>query len=301
MNTKFFSLLGAVIVSAVLAGCSQPFVRPDPGMEREFSQQGPELFNKTFLAHGGGSIADLNDVNLALDGEWKFLITRIQPLVTDFKYRVVSEERLLPSSGVYAAHYTGPAGSKRVFRTRDSIRVFYNGEESFDQDVLASSALTADSFLAFLLGPLHFAAHQDRFVRIDDIREKGKTYQRLHLVLTPGLGLSESDELVLWIDPETNLTYRMHITLEGYKTTKGAHVDVTFLDYVEKGPFRLPAKFHERVLGPLFIDAHSWWLTGMDLNRGLEEGELDGATWSRPASSPATALQEKRETLPNGN
>lgn len=282
----------ALIVSLlVLGGCAQNFPRPANLPHDGSAPTAEEIFGRTFRAHGGESLDDFNDLNVALDGEWKFLITRIQPLVTDHKYRVVSEERLLPSRGVYTAAYRGPAGTKRVVRTAESVRVFYNGEETFDEDVLQSTALTADSFFLFTIGPMALRESRGKFKRLEDGFDDGKRYYRIYTVVEPGLGYSAQDEIVLWVDPETYLTYRVHITLEGYKTTKGAHVDVTFLDYEKRGAYMLPSRYLERVLGPIRIRAHTWHLTGLDINRGLSLTDIEGRQYVGLAAAPATPLR----------
>jgi len=33
------------------------------------------------------------------------------------------------------------------------------------------------------------------------------------------------------------------MTLEGFETTRGAHVDTTFLEYLQVGPYLLPSRF----------------------------------------------------------
>ena len=283
--------LALVISLLVLGGCAQNFPRPADLPHDGSAPTGNDIFDRTFRAHGGESLDDFNDLNVALDGDWKFLITRIQPLVTDHKYRVVSEERLLPSQGVYTAAYTGPAGKKKVVRTADSVRVFYDGVETFDEDVLQSTALTADSFFLFTIGPMALRESRGKFERLEDGFDDGKRYYRIYTVAEPGIGYSARDEIVLWIDPETYLTYRIHITLEGYKTTKGAHVDVTFLDYEKRGAYTVPSEYLERVLGPLRIKAHAWHLTGIDVNRGLSLGDIDGPKFSGLAAEPATPLR----------
>ena len=276
---------------SLLGGCAQNFPRPESLPHDGSPPTADDIFSSTFRAHGGDSLDAFNDLNVALDGDWKFLITRIQPLVTDHKYRVVSEERLLPSKGIYTAHYQGPAGTKKVVRTADSIRVYYDGEETFDEDVLQSTALTADAFLLFTIGPMALSDRRDNFVRLEDGLDNGKRYYRIYTVAEPGLGFSARDEIVLWVDPETDLTYRVHITLEGYETTKGAHVDVTFLDYEERGPYVLPSKFLERVLGPIRLKAHSWHLTGIDINRDLSLEDITGPHYDGAAAEPAMPLR----------
>lgn len=274
---------------------------------KALQRSGNELFALTYAAHGGARLGDLKDLNFALNGRWKFLITRIQPLVTDHLYRVVSEERLAPQRGVYAAFYRGPAGTKQVFRSREEIRVWYDGEESYDADVLATTALTADAFQLFALGPLSPMAASglkpnasdtaspatESYRRLADVTENGRRYHRIYRQIEPGLGLSEADELVLWIDAESHLTYRVNITLEGYRTTRGAHVDVSFLKYRDLDGLLLPVEFNERVRGPVAIDAHRWWVTGLDSNRGWLDEALLTTPWMPVAEQKATLIDSQ--------
>lgn len=280
--------LPGILLVFLLAGCAHDFPRPDRSAPS--SQTGAELFAATLRGHGGDHLHRLEDVNVGLAGDWKFLITRIQPLVTDHKYRVRSQERLLPGQGVYAVRYEGPAGAKSVFRSPREIAVGYDGVPTDDQDVLASTALTADAFYLFLLGPLALAEQEPKFIRLEDVREDGRTYQRVYAELTPGFGYSKRDELVLWIDPETSYVFRVEITLEGYETTRGAHVDVTYLDYELRDGFVFPSRFLERVRAPIAINAHEWHLTGLDINRGYAKEDLKVAEWARGVASPAAAL-----------
>ncbi len=282
--------LGLFITCFLLHACSHNFPRPPENVAKSGTPTGKVLFRETFNAHGGEQLDKLNDLNIGIDSRWKFLITRIQPLVTDHKFRVISQERLLPNKGIYSSSYIGSSGKKKVIRSRSNTRVFYNGKENFDNDVIQSTALTADSFFIFLLGPLALEEHADRFQRLEDKQLNGRQFHRIYAELSPGIGNSKRDELVLWIDAESKLTFRVHITLEGYKTTQGAHVDVTFLDYEERDGFVFPSKFHERVRGPIAIDAHSWWLTGLDINRGLAFDDVNNENWSGLAGTIAAPI-----------
>ncbi len=245
---------------------------------------------RSYRAHGGDSIADLKDVNVALDGRWHFLITRIQPLVTDHRYRVKSEERLALGKRIYAAQYQGPRGRKSVLRTQDSVQVQYDGESTTDVDVLNSTALTADSFYLFTLGPLALNPATQSFRRLPDVVEKGERYHRIYTLLEPGFGKSARDKLVLWVHAESMRTYRVHITIEGFRTTRGAHVDVTYLDYHSVSGFTFPSEFHERVRGPVAIDAHRWHFTGLDINRGWSERDVQLEAWKALAATPAKSM-----------
>jgi len=276
------------ITACWMGACAHTFDRPPAG-ESQFRQTDTDrIFNRMLAVHGGEQLERLNDLNVTLSGQWRSLITRIQPLVTDHQYRVDSEERLLAAGRVYSALYRGPAGTKKVVRTRDTIQVFYNDVESFDEDVLQSTALTADAFFYFLLGPLSLAGQSTSFTRLSDVSENGRNYHRLYTVLEPGFGQSDRDELILWIDKQREVAYRMEITLQGFATTKGAWVDVTFLEFEKVDSFLLPVKFHERVRAPIAIHAHSWELTGLDINRDLTLDSLSGPGWQPDAAVTAT-------------
>lgn len=277
----------------ILGGCASNFPKPNElPVQGEAELNATELFNKSFVAHGGEHLDELRNVNVGIDGKWKKLIRRIQPLVTDFNYRVKSQERLLPQARVYAAHYQGPGGRKTVFRKPDEIKVWYNGKASQSPEVLSSSALTGDSFHLFLLGPLALEKWRDGFQRLSNIEYQNKTYYRLYLQRFPGFGYSERDEMVLWIDQTSFLTKMVQITLEGHETTKGAHVEVEYLDYLKRGNYTFPSQFFERVNAPIAIDAHGWQLTGLDINRDYSIEDISGVELRGNAADDAAAIEK---------
>lgn len=284
-----------ILCIAALSGCATQFPSPQSAPYRGAAPaNGAEIFKRSFEAHGGAHLASLNNLNVGLTGEWKQLIRRIQPLVTDFTYRVDSQERLFPSDGVYAAQYQGPAGTKSVFRTPDTIEVYYNGIASTDPAVLSSTALTADAFHLFLLGPLALQPWQDKFTRLSDAPLKGIDHYRLHLQREPGFGFSAQDSVVLWIDKETLLTKLVQITLQGHETTQGAHVEVEYLEYHKVDNFIFPVAFYERVNAPISIDAHAWQLTGIDVNRSYSLDALRGPNFTQDALPEANVLPKLR-------
>jgi len=286
-----FRLLAVILVASFLTACASRFPSPELDVALDSQISAAQIFQRTFNVHGGASIEQLNDVNLSISGEWKTLIRRIQPLVTDYKYRIDSQERLFMNNGGYIALYNGPGGSKKVVRTTDSLAVYYNGEQSTDPEVLSSTALTADAFRLFLLGPLALQAWQDQFTRLTDITFQGEQHYRLHLNLNPGFGYSEQDQVVLWVNTESGRTKMIQITLEGHSTTKGAHVEVEYLGYTQKGDYLFPSDFFERVNAPISINAHAWHLTGLDINRGLALEEYQGANEEIISSKPASPLR----------
>jgi len=124
-----------------------------------------------------------------------------------------------------------------------------------------------------------------------DTREKGRSYRRLLATLQPGFGEAARDQAVLWIDADTARLFRVHMTLNGFETTQGAHVDTTFLAYTQVGPYLLPSSFHERVREPLRIDAHTWHMTGVD--RGWSDAEVSGAQFGGKATTDATPIRKQ--------
>lgn len=288
MNIKFLTVILSV---TFFTACASKFPNPSVDSLQDKQLSASQIFERTFNVHGGGSLDQLNDVNLSLSGEWKRLIKRIQPLVTDFNYRVNSQERLFPNSGGYVALYTGPGGTKKVVRSPSSLEVYYNGEPSNDPEVLSSTALTADAFHLFLLGPLALKEWQSEFTRLTDITYKDQTYYRLHLYRNPGFGYSKQDQVVLWIDTVSERTKIIQITLEGHSTTKGAHVEVEFLDYIQQGDYLFPSNFFERVNAPLSVDAHAWHLTGLDINRNNTLDSYKGKNETAITNYPATPLK----------
>ena len=81
------------------------------------------------------------------------------------------------------------------------------------------------------------------------------------------------------------------MTLNGFETTRGAHVDTTFLAYRQVGPYLLPVRFSERVRGPLRIKAHEWHTTGIDLDRGWTREEVSGPAYTGKAAVPARPMR----------
>ena len=282
---------GIFIAAAVLflAGCASPFPRATDAPTAPFADglDAPTIFARTLAAHGGDLHAAGGDLNLAFDGQWDRLIQRIQPVVTDSAYRIRAEERYLPAARLHAVRWQGPAGTKLVVRTPDTIEIFYNGVRDSDDTRRRDAAMTADAFQLFHLGPSFLQARGATFTRLADRTERGVAYHRLHTTLRPGFGFSPADDVVVWIDPTTHRLFRAHLTLNGFETTQGAHVDTTFLAYRSVGPILVPAELNERVRAPLRINAHRWWITGADRNRGWTAADVTGPNFERTAAAPA--------------
>jgi hypothetical protein len=98
----------------------------------------------------------------------------------------------------------------------------------------------------------------------------------LQIELRPGIGRSEMDRVELWIDRSTHLMHRVRMSLNGLESTRGALVDIDTFAHRRVFGIQWPTQFHERLLRPVPLDVHDWRLTGLDINRGESEEELEG-------------------------
>jgi hypothetical protein len=294
LSGSFAVFRGTVAMAAagVLAGCSSFPEVPAGGETFADGRTAAELFAACLEEHGGDVRKWATDLNFSADGEWGVLIQRIQPIVSDAEWRVRSQERILPAAGLYAAHWEGPAGKKVVVRTPDQVSVYYNGVRETDERRLQASAMTADAFQLFHLGPSFFALRGASFVRLPDRREGGTNYHRLMTILRPGFGFSDEDRVVLWIDAMTRRLFRVHLTVEGFEATRGAHVDTTFREYRRVGPMLVPVRLHERVRGPLRLEVHRWTMIGADFDRGWSRADVDGPEFSGVAATTAAGIED---------
>jgi hypothetical protein len=280
-----------LILLFLLTGCAS---FPQGGSTARFDDglTAGQIFEQCLAAHGGDMQKYPGDINISTDGHWFALIQRIQPIVSDAGFRVRSQERVRPRDGLYAVRHDGPLGTKQVVRTRDGISVYYNGMRETDPVKLRATAMTNDAFRMFHFGPSFFRQRAVEWSRLADTREGGRRYRRLLATIQPGFGEAAQDQAVLWIDADSALLFRVHMTLNGFETTQGAHVDTTFLAYTQVGPYLLPTRFHERVRGPLRIDAHSWHTTGIDLDRGWSDADVSGPEFVGAAARDAVPIVE---------
>ncbi len=284
------SLLLPAAVAVLLLGCAPfPTVPSDVSFDDGLTAEG--LLERTLAAHGGDLSDDPVDFNLAMDGEWSSAIVRIQQVVTDAGYRISARERYRPADRLYSVRHQGPDGTKTIIRQDENIRVYYDGVEETDPQILKASAMTTDAFELFHFGPSFLKRRAADMSRLPDQRENDIDYRRFLVVIRPGFGEAEEDQVVVWMHPETDLMFRVHITLNGFETTQGAHVDTTFLEYHRLGDYILPSRFAERVRGPIRIHAHDWWLTGADHDRGWSLDEVRQAEFSGTAADAEGPLQ----------
>ena len=285
-------LKALLFVLLVTTGCSSSFSKLETTPGTESAQQAQRLLEASIEAHGGDLYAEVSDIAVSYQGDWGKVIRRIQPVLTDVGHRKASEERLILADGILAQEHRGPAGRKWVLRHGDAVTVGFSGEGrgEADEEERAAAALVADVYEMFLTGPSYFRHREAELWQLPPAREKGRVYDRLVAVLEPGFGFSEQDRAILWLDRETKRLFRTQFSIEGLESTRGAEVDTTYRNYREVGGYLWPTDFLERVRAPLRVKAHHWWMTGLDLNRGLTSEDLTSESFSERAAEPAAAL-----------
>ena len=284
-----------------LGGCAQllPPIGDDPS-----SADARALLEKSASSHGLAAFRRLNDLSVSYAGTWHSLVGSLQPALVDRGFRGTSEERLLLHEGFVAQSHVGPRGHKQVVRrsapgTQGSVDVWFNGEAARDGDRRGAAALVADDYTLFLLGPMALlaswqAAHVRSMQRMgtERIRVNDQAFDcdilRIHLM--PGLGLSDADDLALFIDRDRHLMRRVRFTVNGLESTRGAVAEVDLWGFVPQGGVLWPSHFHERLLRPFPLGVHDWQLTGLDVNRGLVAQDVDGPAFTGRAATPAAAF-----------
>ena len=287
--------LGALTLPWLVGGCSTPLplVQAPAGDTNAATR-----LRESAQAHGLDAYRTLSDINVSYDGQWRPLINRIQPEVVDQGFRGSSQERLIPAAGIVAQAYTGPMGRKQVAWRRGrgtpgdlgEVAVWLNGVRSDDTAARDASALVAEGYGLFLLGPLWLVDRGLRMQMAGTERVDGRTCDVVEVWLTPGLGRVASDRVALCIDRVDKLTRRVRFTLEGFVSTQGAVAEVDTFEHERRFGVTWPMRSYERIVHPLRLPAHDWRITGLDVNRGYSATDLRGAEFAGAAAPPARPL-----------
>jgi hypothetical protein len=274
----FLSSACSTVVPLAKTGSTQPEARA--------------LLNKAQQAHGGlAAFERINDINVSYDGTWYFLITKIQPLITDPKFRKTAEDRILPKADVLAQIHRGEAGQKTVIRNKGQFGVWVNGQSQNEAAPLAASQLVLDAYQAFLYPA--FYVERARLLEVVGQAWVGDRHCDVLLtILSPGIGGSIEDKAILYIDKQDHLVRRVRITLENTATTKGAAVDVDHSEFITVAGVTWPTRFYESVAKPFAgLSAHDFYITGLDVNRGLTPSDFVNGQYSEKALKPAAPLK----------
>jgi hypothetical protein len=290
-------LLGATATLGLpgLVGCAHPL---PPAGEPRTSSVGQRRLLESAQAHGLEAYRTLRDIAVAYDGAWRPLIGRVQPVVVDAGFRGPSEERLLPRLGLNAQAYRGPSGRKQVAWQRGDgsaarpgrVAVWFNGRPSADPAALDAAALVAEAYGLFLLGPLWLAERGFAAELGGRARVNGRACDVVEVWMRPGLGRVAQDRVAVFIDRDDNVTRRVRFTLEGFAGTRGAVAETDSLEHRRIGGILWPVRSYEEVVHPIRLPAHDWFVTGLDLDRGMTEAELLGERFSGTAVAPATPI-----------
>lgn len=300
-----------LVLSACVSSPSRPYDTPGP-IDR-INAQGVIAAART--AHGVQSYEALHDINVSYAGDWSWLVTKLQPVLTDANFRGNSQERLLPAERIVAQRHTGLGGAKQVVRTgpqiigqsalqqpqfsTGDIAVSYNTVPSRDAEVLDAAAMVVDGYSFFLLGPLALTSADTRFRYVLADAIDGRDYDVLTTSTSPGLGRSQGDTLTFWFDRETHLMRRVRFSLNGMESTQGAVAEVEVSDYVLYAGVQWPTRFVERLIKPVpGLTVHHWRLTGLDVNRGYGREALGVNGFSGAAAADASKLVTEQTAAP---
>jgi hypothetical protein len=276
----------AFVAAGALTGCAS---FPRPTVEAT-TPDARALLDASARAHGLEAYRKLRDINVAYDGKWFDFVTRVQPVLTDPQFRGSSEERLLPREDRIAQAHRGPRGTKQVLRAGRAASVWYNGTPDTNAEQRDASAIVADAYRFFLLGPLYLIDRTTVLEVVGRGTVEGRECDILSGRMRPGFGRASEDRIQLWIDREDKLTRRMWISIDGLASTQNVVAEFDLFDYVEHAGVRWPTRYFERLLRPLPIDVHQWRLTGLDVDRGYDAQAIAGPSFTGAASAPARPL-----------
>ena len=249
------------------------------------------LLEQSQQAHGKAAFAAIKDINVSYGGTWFDLIKRVQPAITDAAFRQTSQERMLVNGpSVIAQIHSGPSGQKAVVESDRKVSVWYNGAPYAGADQQAAAHLVLHAYQLFLY-PAFYVQRASLLERAGSSVVNGRDCDVLLAVLRPGIGNSREDKVLLSIDRETKLVRRVWLTLEGSEPSQGAVVSVEHDKFVSVGGVMWPTHFYETVVRPFAgLPAHDFYLTGIDVNRGLTATDFAGGRFSEKAARPASAL-----------
>jgi hypothetical protein len=281
------------MLACFLGGCASPQISTRPIATSDLSARA--LLRASEQAEGLGSFSKIHDLSVRYEGRWALIGPRLQPVLSDTKFRRQSEERLLTNSRIIAQENAGPAGTKFVHREPKEVTILYNGRLSRNEEVRRAAALVADAYTMFLLGPFYF----DRPGVMVALNGEGlvdkKQCDEILAVLRPGFGYADEDRVVLFVDRASKHLVRLRMTLNGLDTTQGAEVDVTFSKFVKMGGVTWPTDFDEWIRVPVGLHAHHWRMLGLAVNRGFAADNIFPPHFTGRASGATPLLPSTRE------
>jgi hypothetical protein len=280
-----------------LGGCASAPLSPIEASERT-DPAALAVLQECAAAHGLPAWRRVRDLNVGYRVEWRALVGRIHPELSDTRYRDTAQERLLPAEGLIAQTLIGAGGHKQVVRrlgqqgpSQGDVQVWVDGSPSREAPQRQAAAMVADASRLALLGPL---ALIDRpgVLKLAGLEQVGDhACERLMVRLTPGLGFAAAEQLVLCIDRRTRLMRRVRFSHAGLASTRGTVTEVDVSGFQNIQGVEWPTRFHERMRKPIpLLPLRDWQLTGLDLNRGWSAEDITGAQFAGVAQAGAKAL-----------
>ena len=255
-------LLAAVVLSNSCSNLPQP----KQINANQSSVAAEVILRKSALQHGD-PWKRYQRVDVAYNGEWSYLATRLQPVITDAGFRKCSKEIYEPRLKKVRQLHSGPQGEKQVIRQGRQSEATFNGVRSKSQEVKDAAALVADAYTVFLFGPSWLIQNGENFRLMEDRTLGG---ERCHLVagqITPGFGAASRDDFIVWIGKESRLMKRFQFSLNGMDSTRGADVDVTFSEHWKAPDGSIwPRHFVEYIQRPVLAKAHDWRMVSLRLD-----------------------------------
>ncbi len=263
--------MAMAVALLTLAGCASgpgefPPTQPDASASTG-GLDGKQLL-ETSAKRQGNDLRRHRRVDVAYDGRWTTFPRLTQAVLVDADFRGSSEERYEPGKNRVSQVHRGSGGEKTVRRVRPgTIEVAYNGEPDRDPEVEASAAFVADAYAMFLFGSSWLLKHGGDFRYLGRREIAGHPCDLVEVTLEPGLGLADRDRVVASIDAGSGLLRRVHFTMNGLESTRGAEVDVTFDDFLTAPDgSRWPGRFVEMIRRPVNARAHEWWTTSLAID-----------------------------------
>lgn len=254
------SFLAALSAAGLLASCS---TLPVPGRAESIAGDAAAVLRASARSQGD-AWRRYDRVEVAYDGEWSAIATRLQPVLTDPGYRKSSLETYRPPLSRVDQRHSGPEGIKEVSRRRPDTRVTRNGKPASDREERDAAALVADAYTAFLFGSSWLAEHGRGLHLLEERTLDGERCQLVAGRLTPGFGAADEDHFIAWIGADSRLLRRLQFSINGLDSTRGADVDVVFSEHFRSADGTWwPGRFVEHIQRPLRAKAHEWTMTSL--------------------------------------
>lgn len=248
-----------------LVSCS---TLPVPGPLADDPSQGEarEILVRS-AGHHGDPWKSYQRVEVGYDGTWGTVATKVQPVITDPGFRKSSVEIYQPRARQLRQVHSGPRGTKEVIRAGREVTVKFNGASSTDREVLGAAALVADAYTIFTFGSSWLAENGRDLRLLPDRKISGETCRLVAGRFAPGLGNADEDHFIAWIGAESGLLRRFQFSLNGMDSTRGADVDVVFLEHWKTPDGSVwPGHFIETIQRPIYVKAHDWRMISLTLD-----------------------------------